>query len=872
MENNNENEVKHKEHVAVHRKSSKNILDLHMKRSSIYPKLFLSLREEILKKKSKNIPLIEFNDKEILRIYKILKKDNKKRNKKDNIELFLFLTKIKIKEYLKTDLLYSDYTMETLYNFMNPYITPKIHQSGEVIYSYGDEADNFYIILMGNVGQYRLDVTEESLISEDYYIYLSDQYNGFQKSMIDQLNDKNLYMKEKEYTDVELLMKIVNVNKEVYPLFMFEDIESLKDIIITIKVYIKIIENKSSDIIKIYEKYDVPLSFLNYDKLIRNDISVHNYIKNISQRIDRREQFYMKYLGKNQENKVKMMKYVKIKDLKQFYYFGNFEMIDTRPHRIDTARCENDNTLLMVINKKSYSTIINDLQKEKRNKEINFLHNYFYFKIINKIHFESKMFTKFRINYFLKGNILLNQEEIINNFIFIREGTIETSINNISLIEFAHRIKILYDFIVKKAREYDINIKDIIDFDVTLNHKTTLQLNLIEDFLKQKQNFVLSRTERGSFGDYELFFNVPSFITATIISKSGKVYFYNYENFKKVNEEVHAFNETLKEISFSKLKSMLKRMVTIYNSTFIYNIKQIETKLIEKENKLKALNTSISSKEEGDTNTNYNNEPQKHFSSPINIFIKNKINKSNIINTFNDLYNKTNIDLKGKSYKIKKNKVYDFFSYDLGKTRTFKSDILYQMNSFKSYYYLKKKNSHLNNSLNKKNNSNNLSSDNSFNEKKIKVFKRSYDNSESNSKNRNDVNNSKIHVLKTDNNSNKKKLCDVFLPPLLTSLNFKNKGKKKDEYQNENNKLNYHLLRHCLSIENSINDTSLGHKNKSNGKRNELFLSNIFEKKSNFFQKKPKSMNIKKAQINIIKNRGKIIKKVLQKKREDELF
>ena len=86
----------------------------------------------------------------------------------------------------------------------------------------------------------------------------------------------------------------------------------------------------------------------------------------------------MKYLGNTQENKVKMMKYVKIKDLKH----GNFEMIDTRPHRIDTARCENDNTLLMVINKKSYSTIINDLQKEKRNKEINFLHNYFYFKII----------------------------------------------------------------------------------------------------------------------------------------------------------------------------------------------------------------------------------------------------------------------------------------------------------------------------------------------------------------------------------------------------------------------------------------------------------------------------------------------------------
>jgi CRP-like cAMP-binding protein len=369
----------------------------------------------------------------------------------------------------------------------------------------------------------------------------------------------------------------------------------------------------------------------------------------------------MKYLGKNQENKVKMMKYIKIADLIPYYYFGNFEMIDVKPHRVDTARCENDNTLLMVINKKSYSTTINDLQKDKRNKEINFLHNYFYFKIINKIHFESKMFIKFKINIFLKGNILINQDEKINNFIFIREGTIETSINNISLLELTHKIKILYDFIVKKAKEYDINIKDIIDFDVTLNHKTTLQFQLIEDFLKQKQNFILSICENGSFGDYELFFNVPSFITATIISKSGKVYFYNYEDFKKVNEEVHAFNETLKEISFSKLKSMLKRMITIYNSTFAYNIKQIETKLIEKENQLKKLNSSKSIKEEGDSNSNYINEPPKHFSSPISLFTKNTINRSNVINTYNDFYNKTNFELKGKNTYHKKIKSIIFF-------------------------------------------------------------------------------------------------------------------------------------------------------------------------------------------------------------------
>jgi CRP-like cAMP-binding protein len=221
------------------------------------------------------------------------------------------------------------------------------------------------------------------------------------------------------------------------------------------------------------------------------------------------------------------MKYVKVEVLKPYDYFGNFEMIDTKPCRNDAARCESDYTVLMCINKQLYSKVINNIQKNKREKEIIFLHNHFYFKNINRIYFESKMFIKYKIDNYLKGNILINQGEQLNNFIFVREGTIETSINNISLLELANKIKSLQEFIIGKAKEYDINPKDIIDFDISLNHKTSLKFELIEGILKQKQNFILSISENGSFGDYELFFDIPAILTCTVISDKCLLYFYD---------------------------------------------------------------------------------------------------------------------------------------------------------------------------------------------------------------------------------------------------------------------------------------------------------------------------------------------------------
>jgi len=883
MENNNnikleeiEKNNKLKNENSNKRHSTSLLRDTNKKPTNLSSKIFLNMKEEMAKKKKKQISLKEINDKDIQDLYIILKKSNKERKKKDTVDIFSFLLKTKIKDFLKSDLLYTEYNLDILYNFINPYISGDIFHSGEMIYSYGEEAENIYIILKGCIGQYKLEESKELLACEDYYSYLSDKFQHFKKTMIEQSDDsKSIYINEKEYIDIHLLRKMVSINKDIFPLYSFDDIEDLKKIVLEIKIYTKLLENKTAEINDMFQKFNFPLSFLNYDKFLNNDITIFNYIKYLSKRIKQREQFYMKFLGKTTEYKVKLMKYVKVEVLKPYDYFGNFEMIDTKPCRNDAARCESDYTVLMCINKQLYSKVINNIQKNKREKEIIFLHNHFYFKNINRIYFESKMFIKYKIDNYLKGNILINQGEQLNNFIFVREGTIETSINNISLLELANKIKSLQEFIIGKAKEYDINPKDIIDFDISLNHKTSLKLELIEGILKQKQNFVLSRVERGCFGEYEYYFNTPSFVTETIISKNGKVYFYDYENFKKVNEEVHAFNEILKEISFNKLKSILKRMVTIYNSSFKFNMKQIEKKIIEKENILKNLDSSNSIGGDGDLN--FYLDKQKHFSSPITIFKKNTNNLYNIINTNND-YNNSKNSLEKNVNKIKE---INAFSHNLEKIAKFRQNTFSKIKSFQpkneNISSLRKKIINLKNNLNKniKKNINSFSTDNSFKEKKIdkidKIDSKSIKNKFMNSKKKIKIN--QLNVIKTENNQ-KEKPFNVFLPPLLTLKKNKNQNNnesdKKNLYQNKNMKIDYHFFRHSLSIANSINDASLGHKDKNN--LDKMILSNLDYNKLNKYTKKSKSINIKKAQINIIKNRSKKIKLVLQKKNDEDPF
>ena len=854
----------------------------------LFPKICSDIQELFSRKKIKDTSLKDIDDKKIKELFILLNKMHKERKGKDNIEIFLYLLQTKLKENLKSDLLYTGYNFETLFNFINPYITGEIYNSGETIYSYGERGENLYVILRGNIGKYKLVITDESLSCEDYLYYLYEQYNHYKTILTESFKENDIYIKEKEYTDLDLLFKIVQKNKDIFPLNSFDDIEDLRTIMMDVKLYIIYVENKPGDIKDIFQKFKFPITYLDYDKFLKNEITPPIFISNLSKRIKKREHFYINYLASNSKKDVKIMKYVKKADLKANDCFGNFELINTNPLRMDTIRCESDSTILVTINKNSYSRVINTIQKEKRDKEINFLFSCFYFKIINREYFELKMLSKYKLQSFFKGNILINQGEKLNNFIFIRNGTVQASINNISLVELSNKIRMLHLFILKKAKKYNVNIKEIIDFDTSLNCNTNLKSELFKEKIYQKQNFILTITEKGNFGDYEYSFNTPSFITATITSQESRIYFYDYNDFTKINDEMHSLKESLRDISFNKLAHILKRMINVFNTHFNLYVKQVEEKEKEKEkqkekdnkneNYLQKSNSKESIKDEA--NYDLSVERPKIFFSPITQFKKNNLSLVNIVNHSNTNITSTDKENSNTSTDKKSRKKVLSFSNNFEKIdrENNKTQIRRRQQLKNKYDLLIRKifnNKDKNKNKNKKSNSNSFSSDKkqtninrnlviySFKGKKLSFFNSSTCKNLSKKKH---INKSNIELLKTDNNSSQVKLFDIFLPPILNLKKVKILNESK-ENKESNKYANCRIFKHSLSDVSYINDISLEKEKKNiKNKKYNLLFSNLTDKKINDISKKLKYM--RKAQLDIIKNRNQ--KKNLQTKTNEE--
>ena len=113
---------------------------------------------------------------------------------------------------------------------------------------------------------------------------------------------------------------------------------------------------------EIYNNYDFPYSKYNYKDLINGRLNINQFISNLNNFFGPREYFYLQQMNPS-KTKIKKLKYIRTNYLNEFDYFGNFELIETKPLRNETARCESSKCLLFAINKKNYGSLINEEQK-----------------------------------------------------------------------------------------------------------------------------------------------------------------------------------------------------------------------------------------------------------------------------------------------------------------------------------------------------------------------------------------------------------------------------------------------------------------------------------------------------------------------------
>ena len=582
-------------------------------------------------------------DPEFQKILQILITPSNERTETDSNNLLSFFSNIKFNETIKSDTLITDLSMNELFEYFKPYISGKVYNFMDTIYYRREKADNLYIILHGDIGQYKLERYEEELTCEDYYNFLSDCYNLYEeemqmgnlfsakdnprksyiintKSIANFLNvnaskrakhlgvvaeNKNENEEKKEstiqynyssdsdedkeddnkeqYIDHYLICQMIEENKEIYPLRDISDLVRLKKIIFKLRLYMVLTESSVKDAEILYILYDFPTTYLNFDRVVNKTITVQKYIEILSNNFKLYDYFYIKLLG-SEKNKVKLMKYVKAcKNLGPFSQFGNYELNDVRAKRELTVRCESEKAVLLTINKKMYSLAIYNAQKKKREQDIEDMHYCYLFRNLSKKYFNNKVFSTFRIKNAFKGNVLIKQYSHMNNFIFIKEGILELSLQNSSFSEFHQIIREVKEILIRKAKELKMNVKDLFDFESEVDSKTTLHMNTIKGILHQKQTFLFHRNENGVFGDYEFFFDMPTILTGTIVSDKCLFYQYDKEKYNQLMQETYLLNESLKNNSFMKLKSLLKRMIMVYNSYWRLSMEQLEKKLKEKE-------------------------------------------------------------------------------------------------------------------------------------------------------------------------------------------------------------------------------------------------------------------------------------------------
>ena len=546
---------------------------------------------------------------ELYKILIILTQTLNRRLKKENELLFSFLTKIKMQEVIKSDLLESNLSWEQLYSYIKPYIFGKINNYYDTLFYCGNDSDLLYIIIYGKVCRYTLVEYTKSVTCEEYLLFLSNCYLQYHKMLKDgpiennkkennnkpkkiiknkENNKENedeeeiekLELKDDEYIDEYLLKQIVEKNKEIYPLHSITDIDKLNEIIFELKLFSLLSEGKFPDTIDLFEKYKFPITFLGYDKVIEHQMTPQLFLQKLNKSLGAKGRYYMKQLGLIPQQ-VKLLKFVKKDILEPYNFFGNFEIIDCAPKRKYTTRIESDKCIFICIDKKMYSSILYEIQKNKRENEIHLFHSDYLFKNINIHYFTTKIFSHFKINNLFKGDIIFNQEKNMNRFILVKEGIIEILLQNISFFELNQLIKKVRDILIIAAKRYRVDINEIFNFNMNINSKTSIKFNIIKEELHKKQNFIFSRNQKGFFGEYELFFGIPSILTGIVESDTCKVYYYDFEEYKNLNEETYILNESLKHNSFFKLKTILKRMINVYNSYWkrchdVLNKKEIE--------------------------------------------------------------------------------------------------------------------------------------------------------------------------------------------------------------------------------------------------------------------------------------------------------
>ena len=434
----------------------------------------------------------------------------------------------------------------------------------EVIYTQEDDDEYIYIIIQGKVSLYTPVLRIEELNGKEYFNVLTD------------IVDK------KDYTLLELITQN-EANQKVFDI-SFDEAVILKKIMLKIRLLEKK-ENKplEEDDFKAAklspEAFEIDLGSMSgrqvKDKLMTflTDIT--------SDHCDKLKSL----LSIKEKQVVFLFEYSEKRDLMSGDFFGEG---DLELNKYTQKAVSTEKTDLCVLSSDIYKEYMKDEAQKMYLKELSFILDHFFFSSIFRRKFEKEYMKFVKKDLYVKGQVLIKEDESVNEVYFIDKGSVEVSfrknlmevhslINALNLYMYSNFSKEPHLDSTEKINEKNPFILSDEKFKKILANSSVEELT--KEFGQKKiyRLFVLGKNE--IFSDVGFYFGFPQLFTAKVISERAILFRISTDHLSFIfrNESRTVFSDFERDV-LRRSRVLLERLISIENSELLTLEKRVEPK------------------------------------------------------------------------------------------------------------------------------------------------------------------------------------------------------------------------------------------------------------------------------------------------------
>ena len=477
------------------------------------------------------------------------------------LDQYLSTTKF-VNKFLKANLFTE--SVEKMMVFCCSEMQIKRVKQNEIIFKIGEVPDYFYYIFSGTVDILKPTMFYDNMTGEEYFKYL---------------------MKLKRDDEQYIFTETINLNQSIYPIKK-SDINQIHYIFFLMMLHL-IFNGFVVNFVELINLCNISCEELELDPsqignvayVVANKSKLYDKLPSISN--EKLTEYF--YLQSNEEKKrVRLLHNEIFLTLDEESHFGDMAL-DANTTRNATVKAKED-CVLLYIDAVLYGDNLAKGKKMIALKEINFIHQNYFFIDVNINTFERKYFNFFIIEDKKKGDIICSENTQCNFVYFIRSGDVclysHKSVLEIHL--FLNKLNSMMNG--NENKEYGImksNIQDIKE-DLSLRKKNKI--------------FLLSTGE--IIGLEAFYFNTLYFTTAVVESDTAKIVKISTENLSTILNEERKAKKKAKITIENKMKIFYDRFVNI-NTTNITTLDERkfynkEKNIVEMRRKNKEVETDLS--------------------------------------------------------------------------------------------------------------------------------------------------------------------------------------------------------------------------------------------------------------------------------------